>query len=245
LAKRDAWLHEIDPAHLFHRLFEVIPGVYFFAKNRCGELMFLSRNNRDLSHLADEAAVIGLTDFDLNPADMARAYTRDDARIYATGKPLLNRVELWFDRLGMPDWFVVNKMPIRSRSGKIIGVMGFSQSYEGRAKMLQPFHNISKAVGYLRQNYHQDVSIPALARLAGMSARQLQRKFKAAFGVGPQQFLIKTRLLAACRALRETERGIAEIAYACGFGDQSALARQFRRYVGVTPGGFRSAERVR
>jgi hypothetical protein len=39
LAKRDAWLGEIDPAHLFHRLFDVIPGVHFFAKNRKGELM--------------------------------------------------------------------------------------------------------------------------------------------------------------------------------------------------------------
>jgi AraC-like DNA-binding protein len=242
LAKRDAWLREIDPAHLFHRLFDVIPGVYFFAKDRQGELMFLSRSHRDLRHLTDEAAVIGLTDFDLNPADMARSYVRDDARIYATGKPLLNRVELWFGRLGMPDWFVVNKMPIRSRSGKIIGIMVFSQSYEGRAKLLQPFHSISKAVSHLRQNYQQDITIADLARLAGLSARQLQRKFKAAVGVGPQQFLIKTRLLAGCRALRETQLGIAEIAYACGFSDQSAFARHFRRYAGLTPTDFRSRE---
>ncbi len=242
LKKRDAWLGDIDPAHLFHRLFDVIPGVYFFAKNRRGELMFLSQNNREICHLDDEAAVIGLTDFDLNPADMARSYVQDDARIYATGEPLLNRVELWFDRLGMPDWFVVNKMPIRSRSGKIIGVMGFSQSYEGRAQLLQPFHSIAKAVNHLRQHYAQNVSIDELARLSGLSERQLQRKFKDAFGVGPQQFLIKTRLLAACNALRETQRGMADIAYDCGFSDQSALARDFRRHMGMTPSQFRARE---
>jgi AraC-like DNA-binding protein len=242
LAKRDAWLREIDPEHLFHRLFDVIPGVHFFAKNRKGELMFVSRNNLALGPKADEAAVIGLTDFDLNPADMARSYVRDDARIYATERPLLNHVELWFDRLGMPDWFVVNKMPIWSRAGKIIGIMGFSQNYDGRAKTLQPLQGISKAVSHLRQHYHREIALGELARVAALSPRQLQRKFKAAFGVGPQQFLIKTRLLAGCHALRESQQTMAEIAYACGFGDQSAFARHFRLHIGMTPSQFRAKE---
>ncbi len=239
LARRDAWLREIDPAHLFHRLFDVMPGVYFFAKNRQGELMFLSRSNREIRHLKDEASVIGLTDFDLNPADIARSYVQDDAKIYKTGRPLLNHVELWFDRLGMPDWFVVNKMPVMSRGGRIIGIMGISQNYEGRSKLLQPFHGISKAVNHLREHYQEEVSITALARLCGLSPRQLQRRFKDAFGVGPQQFLIKTRLLAACHALRETSRGLADIAYDCGFNDQSAFSRHFRRHMGMTASTFR------
>jgi AraC-like DNA-binding protein len=244
LAKRDAWLREIDPEHLFHRLFDAIPGLYFFAKDRRGEFMFLSRNNRDRCHLGDDAAVIGLSDFDLNPADLARSYVRDDARIHATGEPLLNRVELWFDSLGIPDWFVVNKMPIRSRNGKIIGIMGFSQSYEGRAKLLRPFDGISKAVSHIRQHYHRDIPIGELAGAAALSPRQLQRKFKAAFGVGPQQFLIKTRLLAGCHALRDTQQTVAEIAYACGFTDQSAFARHFRLHIGMTPSQFRAKETV-
>jgi len=242
LAKRDAWLREIDPDHLFHRLFDAIPGVYFFAKNRRGEMMFLSRGNREICHLRDDTAVIGLTDFDLNPADVARTYVRDDARILATGQPLLNHVELWFDHLGMPDWSVVNKMPIRSRQGEIIGVMGISQNYEGRSKMLQPFDTIARVVSHLRDHYREDVTIVEMARLSGLSPRQLQRRFKAAFGVGPQQFLIKTRLLAACRALRETQRGVSEITYECGFTDQSAFARHFRRHLGMTPTEFRNRD---
>ena len=143
--------------------------------------MFLGRNNRERCHLKDDAAVIGLNDFDVNPPDLARSYVLDDARIYATGEPLLNRVELWFDHLGIPDWFVVNKLPIWSRTGEIIGVMGFSQSYDSRAQLLQPFHSISKAVQYLRINYQQQVTISRLAAVSGLSTRQLQRKFKPAF----------------------------------------------------------------
>ena len=240
LAKRDHWVQQIDPGCQFHLLFDLIPGVYFFAKNRQGEFMFLGRNNRERCHLKDDAAVIGLNDFDVNPPDLARSYVLDDARIYATGEPLLNRVELWFDHLGIPDWFVVNKLPIWSRTGEVIGVMGFSQSYDGRAQLLQPFHSISKAVQYLRINYQQEVRIGRLAVISGLSTRQLQRKFKAAFGLSPRQFLIRTRLLAGCRMLSETQLGVGEIAYACGFGDQSAFARHFRRHIGMTPSQYRA-----
>ena len=239
LARRDAWLREIDPDQLFHRLFDTLPGVYFFAKNQRGELMFLSRGNREIRHIQDEAAVIGLTDFDLNPIDAARAYVRDDSRILATGRPLLNHVEMWFDQFGMPDWFLVNKMPIRSRRGEIIGVMGISQNYESRWRMLLPSDAIARAVNHLRERHCEDITILDLAHVCGLSPRQLQRKFKATFGVGPQQYLIKTRLLAACRALRETQQGISEIAYACGFTDQSAFARHFRRHLGLTSTQFR------
>jgi AraC-like DNA-binding protein len=243
LAKREAWLREIDPLHLFHRLFDLIPGVYFFAKNRAGELMLTSQASRRLYHLNDESSIIGLTDFDLNPLEMAEAYAKDDALVFSTGKPILNRVELWFNEQGMPDWFVVNKMPIFSRSGKIIGIMGFSQSYEGRAKLLAPFPGISRAVNHLRENFQQPVSMRELAHLAGLSLRQMERKFQNSFGVGPREFLIKTRLLAACRSLRETDRGLGEIAFACGFPDQSAFNRHFRQHFGVTPSELRRRER--
>ncbi len=245
LAKRETWLREIDPTRLFHRLFDMIPGIYFFAKNRRGEIMFASQGVLDLYHVADEASIIGMTDFDLNPRDMAQSYVQDDARIYATGKPLMNRVELWFDGFGMPDWSVVNKMPIRSRTGKIVGIMGFSQRYEDRARLLQPFQGISKAVNHIRVHYQNNISIRELARLSGLSARQLERKFRSTFGVSPRQFLIKTRLLAACRALRESVKSLAEIAFDCGFGDQSSFTRHFRGYIGMTPGRFRHKEIAR
>lgn len=243
LAKRNAWLQEIDPASLLHGLFDLIPSAYFFVKNRQGELMFLSRNNYEHSHLADETAAIGLTDYDLNPAHMADSFARDDARIYATGEPILNHVELWIDRLGIPNWFVVNKMPLRSRTGEMIGIMGFSQNYEDQARLLESDCCLAKAVTHLREHYSQDITIRELSRLAGQSVRQLERKFRAAFGLGPQQFLIKTRLLASCRALLKTAQSLSEIAYACGFSDQSAFARHFRQHLGMTPRAFRQRER--
>ncbi len=239
LEERDAWVREIDSDYLFHRLFDAFPGCYFFAKNRQEELMFLSQSEREIYRLGEADDVIGLTDFDLNPEDMARSFVQDDERIFTTGESLLNRVELWFDQQGVPDWFVVNKMPIRSRAGEIIGIMGFSQVYDGQAQSLPLFHEVAKVVDYIRQHYAEDIELAELAGLAGLSPRQLQRKFKAVFGVGPQRFLIKTRLLAACAALQETDASVAQIASTCGFSDQSAFARQFHQHIGMTPKKFR------
>src|SRR5215207_9964907 len=239
LARRNEWLAQIDPAHLFYPLFDLLSGVSFFAKNRQGELMLMSRSNRAVYNLSDDAQVVGLTDFDLNPADMARAYVRDDEHILATGEPLLSRVEVWFDERGVPDWFVVNKLPIRSADGTIVGIMGFSQSYEGRATLLEPFDGLAKAVSHIKEHHAEPISIREIARLAGLSLRQLQRKFKDVFGVGPHDFLVKSRLLSACRAIRETNQTLGEIAFACGFCDQSAFTRHFREHLGLTPRLYR------
>lgn len=237
--KREDWLKQIDPAQHFHRLFDLIPGVRFFAKNRAGELMYLSASHREVYQIPDEEDVIGLSDFDITPPLVAEPILADDAIIYKTGKPLLNQVKLGFDSQGMPDWFIINKLPLRSRTGKIIGIMGFSQNYEGRARLLHPFHGIAQAVEHIRTHYAREITVAELAKLCSLSPRQLERRFKAAFGVGPKRFLIKTRLHAACRALRDTDSNVAEIAAACGFTDQSAFARQFRQAIGTTPREFR------
>jgi AraC-like DNA-binding protein len=244
-AKRDAWVRQIDPDYLFYRLFDLIPGTYFFAKNREGVLMFINpAHQRYLELFGGPADILGFTDFDLHSPGMAQSYLDDDAHIYATGEPLLSRVELWVDALGLPAWFLVRKMPIFSRTGKIIGIMGFLQSYEDRAKLLPPGDGIAKVVAHIRQNYEQDISIHQMARLSGLSQRQLERRFKDDFGVTPEQFLIKTRLTAACDQLFKTDRGLAEIAQACGFTDQSAFGRTFRLYLGVTPTQFRRSRRI-
>ena len=51
---------------------------------------------------------------------------------------------------------------------------------------------------------------------------------------------VKTRLIAACRKLRDTDDDMSNIAFSCGFGDQNILGRHFRRYFGMTPSAFRA-----
>lgn len=239
VAQREAWLRQIAPTSLFHILFDHLPGLHFFAKNKRGETMFSSSSVRKLYGLRNEADVIGLTDFDLNPPVMAKGYVDDDERIYRTGEPVLRGVELWWDARGVPDWYHVTKLPIRSRRGAIIGIMGVLQRYEGDLRLAMPWREIDAAVRYLREHFRRPVNVADLAKHTGLSPRQLERKFRAILGVSPQEFLIKTRVLAACHALRHSDAPLADIATDCGFYDQSSFTEHFRRYVGQTPREFR------
>ena len=48
-----------------------IPGVYFFAKNKSGHLMFASQGLLQRYQMRDDSEFIGRTDFDINPDTMA------------------------------------------------------------------------------------------------------------------------------------------------------------------------------
>ncbi len=237
--KRDAWLRELAPEGLFHRLFDHIPGVYFFAKDAAGRAMFVSRGILELYHMKEESEMLGLTDYDINPGSMAHAYVEDDRRLLTGMVKRLERLELWFDQQGMPDWFVVTKLPLPDRRGKPQGVMGVLRRPEQQERRLPVFQVVARAVEHIRKNHASPLLIAGLARECGQSLRQLQRRFHAAFGITPQEFLLKTRVVAAARLLQETNLGLAEIASRCGFVDQSAFSRQFHERTGATPSEYR------
>ena len=220
LSKRDAWLRNVDVLGAFNDLFDLLPAVYVFVKNRRSEMMFVSRGWLKTFHITDDAAAIGLTDFDLTPTTMSEGYRKDDAAVLNGGGPLLGRVELWFDRQGLPEWFMVHKLPLRSRTGRIVGIIGFLQDYQASEKTLPAFQAMAEAVAFMRQNYHEPLSIRNMARRTALSPRQFERKFKAIFGVRAQEFLIKTRVQAAARLLRESNHTLPDVALACGFCDQ-------------------------
>jgi AraC-like DNA-binding protein len=245
VAARDAWLREIAPDQHFHRVVDLLEGVHFFAKNRRGETMLTSRSVLERLGLSDELELLGATDFELFPESIARNYVAEDAEVYETGEPILNRVQLWRDEYGVFDWYVVHKLPIWSRAGEIIGIMGILQSYRGKEDRARPFLEVASQVDYIRAHYREPIRVEDLAEGAGVSVRQLERRFKAAFGIGPQEFIIKTRVLEACRALRETRASLAQIALDHGFCDQSALTEHFKQHIGQTPAEFRrSASRI-
>ena len=62
---RAAWMASLEPALLFQRLFDHIPGVYFFAKNKTGHLMFSSDGLLQRYQMPDDSEFIGRTDFDI------------------------------------------------------------------------------------------------------------------------------------------------------------------------------------
>jgi AraC-like DNA-binding protein len=243
--ERDGWMSGLEPTLLFQRLFDHLPGVHFFAKNKAGHLMFASQGLLQRYQMSDDSEFIGRTDFDINPDTMAQAYVDDDKRILAGVATLIERIELWWDRQGMPDWFLVTKLPLYDRKHRVQGVMGTLRRPDEAERRLPVFQTVARAVEIIRRDYGTSLLIESVAKSCGQSFRQLQRRFQSAFGITPQEFLIKTRVLAATRLLEETSCTAAEIAQQCGFVDASSFTQQFRKRTGVAPAAYRKGLRER
>lgn len=237
--ERSAWLRELAPESQFHRIFDYLPDLTFFAKDARGRLMVASRRIYELYGLSDDRDLVGLTDYDLNPDAMARAYTGDDERLLSGQAEVVERLELWFDRQGLPDWAHVTKLPLKNQAGAIVGVMGVLRPPDSRERQFPAFAILSRAVVRMRRDFRGQLTIESLAVECGLSVRALQRQFRRVFGLTPQEFLMKTRVAAACRLLRTTDSSMSEIATECGFSDQSSFTQHFKRRLGLTPRAYR------
>ncbi len=205
--------------------------------------MFASQGLRERYSMHDESEILGRTDFDLNPDLMARAYVDDDARLLRGEVEVIERLELWWDGQGMPDWFLVTKLPIRDRGGNAHGIMGVLRRPDEKDRELPVFQTVARAVEIIRRDFAGTVSMEDVACKCGQSLRQLQRRFRTSFGISPQEFLLKTRVLAAQRLLESSSRNAAEISSLCGFVDASSFTQHFRKRLGMTPTAYRERAR--
>jgi len=93
---------------------------------------------------------------------------------------------------------------------------------------------------YLEAYYAKNVSLEQLADIANLSPFYLARVFSNEVGLPPHAYLTQVRVWRA-KKLLSLGWSIAQVAFETGFMDQSHLNRQFKRFIGVTPGQCRLA----
>ena len=245
LRQRQDFLEAVLPDQHFFRLFDHMPGILFFAKDREGRLFaandaLLRQYGFDRSR---ENELYGLTDFELLPRSLAEKFRQDDLRILDSGEPMLEIVEIFPNQQGIPAWFLTNKLPVLDHKRQVIGVMGTIQSYDSHRELLPSDTDIAPALEQISRHFNRDLSVSELAATSGLSVRQFERRFRHHLKTTPQQFIMKMRVFAACDALRLNRKPIVEIATQSGFYDQSSFTRQFRKHMGITPLQYRKSYR--
>jgi PAS domain S-box-containing protein len=73
--------------------------------------------------------VLGKTDFDTYPEDLAKKFKSDDDIVLQNGESIFNREEPGLDANGSQVWIVTTKVPIRDKSGKIVGLVGIGRDF--------------------------------------------------------------------------------------------------------------------
>ena len=87
--------------------------------------------------------------------------------------------------------------------------------------------------------YAEPLDVPALARVAGVSAAHFIRTFRATFGETPHRYLQRRRVERAMWLLKETDRRVTDICLDVGFSSLGTFSRTFRDIVGLSPAAYR------
>ncbi len=93
---------------------------------------------------------------------------------------------------------------------------------------------------YMEAHYAQSLTIDSLAKRTHMSSRNFMRRFKAATGHLPGEYLQNLRISIARELLEDSDRPIEAVGRAVGYDDTAFFRTLFRRYTGMAPGEYRS-----
>ncbi|MFJ1705943.1 GlxA family transcriptional regulator [Kitasatospora sp. NPDC088346] len=92
---------------------------------------------------------------------------------------------------------------------------------------------------WIAEHPDADLSVPALARRAGLSPRHFSRAFTAETGTPPGRYVDRIRLETARRLLDDTPAPVEHVARQAGYPTPEAMRRAFRRTIGLSPLQYR------
>jgi AraC-like DNA-binding protein len=104
-----------------------------------------------------------------------------------------------------------------------------------------PTRHLLRAKDLVDARYFELLTVPDLARVAGLSPAHFSREFRRAFGEPPHQYLLTRRLERAAALLRNTDRSVTQICFDVGLGSVGSFATSFRRIYGTTPLAYRAS----
>ena len=94
---------------------------------------------------------------------------------------------------------------------------------------------IKEALELMEANLSEPLPTEDIARLVGISRRQLERLFRQHLGTLPSRYYLELRLKATRRQLKQTSQSILQIGLSCGFVSGPHFSTAYRSFFGHTP----------
>ncbi len=98
-----------------------------------------------------EEEVLGRTDFDLYPEELARLYYAEDKQVVEEGETIVEREDQSFDPQGNLIWELISKFPLRDPNGTITGMIGIAHEVTELKKAMD-------SVNQMNQNLEKHVA---------------------------------------------------------------------------------------
>lgn len=100
---------------------------YIYIKDIEHRFVFLSNALAKLTNHDSWRDVVGKTDFDIFPEELAKVYFEEQKKVIEEGKELSGIEEPYYDKNGKQCWVSTSKKPMYSSNGEIIGLIGISR----------------------------------------------------------------------------------------------------------------------
>ncbi len=243
-AVRAGFLAAVGRPLFFEDLFDAVPDIVFFVKDAAGRYVAVNRTLVARTGRRSKADLLGHTAEEAFPGALGVEIARQDAAVLANGRPIHGRLELHLYPKGEEGWCLTWKEPIRDASGAIVGLSGLSRDLQAPSEERGDLAGLQTVIEHVHGHLDQPLRVADLARLAGLTAFRLDQRLRALFGLSAGQYLTRARIETALGLLRATDRPIAAIALDCGYADQAAFTRQFRKSVGLTPSQYQRHHRA-
>lgn len=115
---------------------------------------------------------------------------------------------------------------------------GGQAQYIARHMLDTPTPSLAPLLLWAEENL-RGLTVPLLARRAGMSERTLHRRFRTECGCSPSQWLQRARVLRAQYLLEVSDRTVDAIALDVGYQSTGTLRAQFRAHLRTHPAAYR------
>lgn len=120
---------------------------------------------------------------------------------------------------------IIYRLLTGNHGGRLVHIAGLSPTTQG----------ITRALEWLRTEYHQPLRVPEIARDCGMSVSSFHVHFKRVTGMTPLQFQKNLRLREARRLLLNEDIDVTNAGFRVGYNDASHFNRDYKKLFGKSP----------
>lgn len=108
-----------------------------------------------------------------------------------------------------------------------------------------PDEDIMRAQVWMQENFARELRVDQLAEKYEMSVRNFGRRFRAATGRTPLEFLQHTRMENAKELLQTSNLSVSEVMHQVGYNDARHFIQLFKKNIGTTPSQYRTTVRAK
>jgi two-component system, cell cycle sensor histidine kinase and response regulator CckA len=147
-----------------------------FQKDREGRFVLANRALAAAAGREDPATLIGRTDRDVFPPEMADKFMADDRTVIETGRLLDNIEEPVRSAAGGLTWVLTTKVPLRDEAGRVVGLVGIGRDITDRKRAEQALRESEERYRSLVEDIGEGVAIvdrSTRVRLANHAAEKI------------------------------------------------------------------------